>query len=61
MKVVASTAPPRYERAATVSSFAAFEVRVRSLLVEFPEMPATVIAERVGWTGSMTWFRDHVA
>lgn len=23
-------------------------------------MPATVIAERVGWTGSITWFREHV-
>ncbi|MFC6148867.1 MULTISPECIES: hypothetical protein [Mumia] len=25
-----------------------------------PDMPATVIAERVGWTGSITWFRDNV-
>src|SRR3712207_9093713 len=23
-------------------------------------MPATVIAERVGWTGAITWFRDNV-
>ena len=23
-------------------------------------MPATVIAGRVGWTGSITWFRDNV-
>ncbi|MFZ0530942.1 MAG: IS21 family transposase [Propionicimonas sp.] len=23
-------------------------------------MPASVLAERVGWTGSMTWFRDNV-
>jgi hypothetical protein len=23
-------------------------------------MPATVIAERVGWTGSITWFRENV-
>ena len=23
-------------------------------------MPATVIAERVGWSGSITWFRDNV-
>ena len=23
-------------------------------------MPATVIAERVGWDGSITWFRDNV-
>ena len=24
-------------------------------------MPATVIAERIGWTGSITWFRENVA
>jgi hypothetical protein len=24
-------------------------------------MPATVLAERVGWTGSASWFREHVA
>jgi hypothetical protein len=30
------------------------------LLEEHPEMPATVIAERVGWEGSITWFRDNV-
>ena len=23
-------------------------------------MPATVLAERVGWTGSIRWFRDNV-
>ena len=23
-------------------------------------MPATVVAERVGWTGSIRWFRDNV-
>lgn len=33
---------------------------MRALLAEYPEMPATVIAERVGWTGSITWFRDNV-
>jgi hypothetical protein len=60
LKVVASTAPPKYERAPVVTSFAPFEERVRFLLAEFPEMPATVIAERVGWTGSITWFRDNV-
>jgi hypothetical protein len=25
-----------------------------------PEMPATVLAERVGWSGSITWFRENV-
>jgi len=34
---------------------------VRALLAEYPRMPATVIAERVGWTGSVTWFRENVA
>jgi transposase len=60
VKAVASATPPKYERSAVVTSFAPFEVRVRAMLVEFPEMPATVIAERVGWAGSITWFRDNV-
>ena len=52
-KAVASTEPPKYERApAAATSFTPFEERVRALLAEFPEMPATVLAERVGWTGS---------
>ncbi|MBN9104131.1 MAG: hypothetical protein J0I14_03930 [Propionibacteriaceae bacterium] len=38
----------------------AFEPRVRALLEEYPDLPATVLAERVGWTGSMTWFRENV-
>lgn len=44
-----------------MSSFDAFAPRVRRLLTEFPEIPATVIAERVGWTGSPSWFRKQVA
>ena len=31
------------------------------LLAEFPDMPASVIAERVGWSGSPSWFRENVA
>ena len=42
------------------TSFTAFEPAVRQLLAKTPDMPATVIAERVGWTGSITWFRDNV-
>ncbi|MEO8698048.1 MAG: IS21 family transposase [Acidimicrobiales bacterium] len=60
VKAVASSAPPKYERRAAATSFAVFEPRVRALLAEFPEMPATVLAERVGWPGSITWFRDNV-
>ena len=61
VKAVASDAPPKYERKQTPTSFTAFEPRVRELLAEFPEMPATVIAERVGWDGSISWFRENLA
>jgi hypothetical protein len=60
VKVVSSDAPPRYERRAAPTSFSPFEARVRVLLEDDPDLPATVIAERVGWTGSITWFRDNV-
>lgn len=60
LKAVNSDSPPRYERRPVESSFVMFEPRVRALLAETPEMPATVIAERVGWTGSITWFRQNV-
>ncbi|GAA2455791.1 IS21 family transposase [Actinomadura vinacea] len=59
-RAVASDRPPRYERPPVETSFAPFESRVRAMLAEHPEMPATLIAERVGWTGSITWFRDNV-
>jgi transposase len=53
--------PPRYCRAPTGSAFDAVEAGVRGLLARFPSMPATVLAERVGWTGSASWFRKRVA
>ena len=61
VKAVNSDAPPKYVRTPAETSFAVFEPRVRALLAEFPDLPATVIAERVGWTGSGSWFRDNVA
>lgn len=61
VKAVASEAPPAYERKPGPTLFTPFEGRVRVLLAEFPEMPATVIAERVGWDGSISWFRENVA
>ena len=60
VKAVASDSPPRYVRRSAPTSFVAFEPRVRALLVEHPDLPASVLAERVGWTGSMTWFRENV-
>ncbi|RZU33497.1 transposase [Blastococcus saxobsidens] len=59
-RALASDRPPKYERKAARTAFTPFEARVRAILSEHPEMPATVIAERVDWTGSITWFRDNV-
>lgn len=60
IKAVNSDAPPRYERRPGPTSFTAFEPAVRALLEDVPDMPATVLAERVGWTGSIRWFRENV-
>jgi transposase len=60
VKAVASEAPPKYVRAAAPTSFTPFEARVRELLEDDADLPATVIAERVGWAGSITWFRENV-
>jgi hypothetical protein len=60
IKAVKSDAPPRYERSPRSTSFTVFEPRVRALLDQTPDMPATVLAERVGWAGSIRWFSDNV-
>jgi transposase len=60
IKAVNSDAPPRYERTPGPTSFTVVEPRVRALLEQTPDMPATVLAERVGWTGSIRWFSDNV-
>lgn len=59
-RALARDAPPKYVRAPKGSIVDAVEPAIRELLREHPRMPATVIAERVGWTGSITWFRDNV-
>lgn len=41
--------PPRYRRAPRRSLADGFEPRIRELLAAYPTMPATVIAERIGW------------
>jgi transposase len=57
---VRSAQPPRYVRAGTGSIVDAVEPRIRDLLKQFPEMPATVIAERIGWDRSMTVLKERV-
>jgi transposase len=59
-RALASDRPPKYQRAARGSAVDAVEGRIRSLLAEWPTMPATVIAERIGWTRSLTVLKDRV-
>lgn len=55
-----SNGPPRYQRAGAGSAVDAFEPAILELLREFPKMPTTVIAERVGWERGMTVFKVRV-
>src|ERR687889_240712 len=57
---LASDRPPRYERAPQARLADGVEARVRALLVEYPRMPATVIAQRIGWTHSLTVLKDRL-
>jgi transposase len=53
--------PPRYARPLRGSVVDAVEPRIRELLQAVPTMPATVIAERIGWEHSIRILRDRVA
>jgi transposase len=57
---IRSTTPPKYERSLVSSAVDAVDGEIRALLGEFPSMPATVIAERVGWTRGMTILKERV-
>jgi transposase len=59
-RALAADTPPAYSRPVKPSIVDAVEPRIRALLAEWPSMPTTVIAERVGWQRSMTVFKDRV-
>jgi len=59
-RALARDAPPKYVRAARGSVVDAVEPAIRELLQVFPRMPATVIAERIGWARSLTVLKDRV-
>lgn len=54
-KAVSAEGPPTYVRAPLNSGIKAVEPAIRALLRENRRMPATVLAERVGWSGSPAW------
>jgi transposase len=58
---LAAEEPPRYERVAAGSIVDEVEPRIRELLAAYPTMPATVIAERIGWQRSIRVLSGRVA
>jgi transposase len=56
-----SDGPPGYRREGSGSSVNEFESQIRRLLAVTPDMPATVIAERIGWERGLTVLRERVA
>jgi transposase len=56
-----SDGPPKYERPLRGSVVDDIEPRIREMLQAVPTMPATVIAERIGWDRSIRVLRDRVA
>jgi transposase len=53
-RALVADGPPKYRRPVKGSAVDAVEPRIRALLKEWPTMPATVIAERIGWTRGLT-------
>jgi transposase len=58
-RALAADGPPRYQRAGRGSIVDGVEPRIRELAA-WPTMPATVIAERIGWERSLTVLKDRV-
>jgi transposase len=58
---LASEEPPKYQRRPNGSIVDEVEPRIRELLQAYPRMPATVIAERIGWTRSIRVLSARVA
>jgi transposase len=56
-----SDSPPKYRREPAGSLVDGVEPWIRELLAAYPTMPATVIAERVGWSYSIRTLSARVA
>lgn len=59
-RALASDRPPVYQRPLKGSAVDAFEPVIRELLKQTPTMPATVIAERIGWNRGLTILKERV-
>jgi transposase len=58
---IACDGPPKYQRRRAGSVVGVVEPRIRELLRSYPRMPATVIAERIGWDRSIRVLSGRVA
>jgi transposase len=58
---LASDGPPRYVRAPVSRLTDGFVPRIRELLKVYPQMPATVIADRIGWPYSIRTLSGRIA
>ncbi len=56
-----SDIPPTFNRAPRPSAVDAVEPEIRKLLKETPTIPATTIAERIGWGRGITILKERVA
>lgn len=59
-RALATDSPPAYSRPPRGSVVDAVEPQIRGLLRGTPTMPATVIAERIGWEHGLTVLKDRV-
>ena len=59
-RALAAAGAPRYRRAVKGSIVDVVEPQIRALLADWPRMPATVIAERIGWDRSLTVLKERV-
>ncbi|MEV7771097.1 IS21 family transposase [Kitasatospora sp. NPDC086791] len=59
-RALATDRPPVYQRPLKGSAVDAMEPAIRELLKATPTMPATVIAERIGWERGMTILKERV-
>lgn len=59
-RALESQGPPKYVRKPSGSIVDAVEPQIRELLQAWPDMPATVIAERIGWQRGLTVLKKRI-
>ncbi|HJX80353.1 hypothetical protein [Glutamicibacter sp.] len=58
---LAPAEPPKYQCTGRGSIVGSYEPEIRKLLCEYPRMPATVVAEPIGWQNSISTLKNRIA